>query len=402
MIKQDILEFELLDYRTGPYYRKHHIIRTLWRPIIGMAGMDLYDFYVQESVERSDGTRLVRVSSEIIIKELDIGEATLTDMNFVLEWCQLILIPNRTKREINQVYLVNPKHLVKEVSLDLHYMGYIVPVENQITLDELKKTITKGTAPRKIKSGRKTKGKYRLRATLYKHIGAWLPPQERRKKFAKGLNVVVKQPIIPLKVKDIQRELPLNGHDSAHDQLIIDLVASFDGLTEDQALHIVEQYGIDTVRQQLDWLPNRVSDGYAPLQTFRASLKGDWAVPESAPEPETWHGGELDPVTSTNNGNQPPETEPATEPVAEPETELQKQWAKVLERVQESMTQTTYDGWLRNTTLERIEGNVWVVGCETSFVKDWLENRLIEVIRRTVQSVSGSEVELKFVVKEAI
>jgi len=391
--KQNNYEFEFLDYRTGPYYRMHHIVRTLWRPIIGMSGMDLYGFYVQESMERTNGTRMASVPSEVIVMELEISEATLTDMNFILEWCQLIAIPNRTKREVNQVYLVNPKHLVKEVSLDLHYMGYIVPIENQITVDELKKVVAKGTEPRKVKSGKKTKGKYRLRATLNKRVNAWLPPQERRKKLTQGLKVVIKQPVIPLKVKDLlQQELPLNGHDPAHTQLVADLVAFFDNdLTKEQAHSLVKQYGIDIVRQQLNWLPPRITNDYAPLQTFRAALKGNWSAPDSTPEPEVWHDGQLDakPQLPHGNGHNPP-ADPA----------LTEQWSEILNQLETQMTQATFDGWLKNTKLVSINDHVWLIGCENEFIVDWLENRLINNIERTVkQVIQAEQVELKFVVQ---
>ena len=100
-----------------------------------------------------------------------------------------------------------------------------------------------------------------------------------------------------------------------------------------------------------------------------------------------------------SNGNQPPETEPA-EPVAEPKTELQKQWAEVLESLEMQMTQATFDGWLKATTLESMDSETWVVGCETSLVKDWLENRLATKIQRTVWLAAGSEdVDVKFIVR---
>ena len=101
-----------------------------------------------------------------------------------------------------------------------------------------------------------------------------------------------------------------------------------------------------------------------------------------------------------------PDADPASngsEPPAKSQNpELQKQWAEVLGQLQESMEQATFEGWLRETELASIEGNMWTVACPSSFVKDWLENRLVKNISQAVRSVADSDVELKFVVREVV
>jgi len=182
-------------------------------------------------------------------------------------------------------------------------------------------------------------------------------------------------------------------HTEKTDPLVARLVAFFTNnnpkLSQSSAAKMIKQYGSEAVEQQLEWLHLRDS-AENPLRTFRASLKHDWAVPESAPEPEAWHGDAVDPGL---NGN-------LSEPAIEPETELQKQWAEVLESLEMQMTQATFDGWLKATTLESMDSETWVVGCETSLVKDWLENRLATKIQRTVWLAAGSEdVDVKFIVR---
>ena len=358
------------------HYRIKNWIATEWSPIIGPHAVMLYNIYSAAANKERGNSWFFSLRT---LKEFTyFGSSTINMNNWLLEACGLILIKSGNKFYANEYMILNPPHCTPEL---------------------LKHIVTTLQAPT-IDVGQNWQN---FKQNAVNRINRWKILHECGK-----ISQYCRDTLQAQEAAGEQDMFADNGSESeptTAEPLEARLVTRFADnkpkLTEKGAVKMIKQYGSEAVEQQLEWLHLRDS-AENPLRTFRASLKHDWAVPESAPEPETWHGGELDPVTSTNNGNQPPETEPATEPVAEPETELQKQWAKVLERVQESMTQTTYDGWLRNTTLERIEGNVWVVGCETSFVKDWLENRLIEVIRRTVQSVSGSEVELKFVVKEAI
>ncbi|MDM8532975.1 chromosomal replication initiator protein DnaA [Anaerolineales bacterium HSG25] len=75
-----------------------------------------------------------------------------------------------------------------------------------------------------------------------------------------------------------------------------------------------------------------------------------------------------------------------------------KIWNEVLSQLETQMTQATFDGWLKNTWLVSHNNQEVVVGTETTFVKDWLENRLFNNISRTVNNVLGHDVAIKFIV----
>jgi len=49
----------------------------------------------------------------------------------------------------------------------------------------------------------------------------------------------------------------------------------------------------------------------------------------------------------------------------------------------------------------RIEGNQWVVACESNFAKDWLENRLNGTLAKVASQVAGQEVMLVYIVKDS-
>jgi len=62
------------------------------------------------------------------------------------------------------------------------------------------------------------------------------------------------------------------------------------------------------------------------------------------------------------------------------------------------LPQATYNNWIKQTELIQVEGNQWLIQCESTFAQDWLENRLNGTLTRTAASVAGQAVILKFVV----
>jgi hypothetical protein len=74
-------------------------------------------------------------------------------------------------------------------------------------------------------------------------------------------------------------------------------------------------------------------------------------------------------------------------------------WQAALGELQLQMTRGTFNTWLRPTRVIGREGNVFTVGVENEYIRDWLSNRLIGTVQRTVASIVGEKVEVKFVVQ---
>jgi len=74
-------------------------------------------------------------------------------------------------------------------------------------------------------------------------------------------------------------------------------------------------------------------------------------------------------------------------------------WQATLGELQLKMTRATFDTWLRGTTFLGYEDGTFVIGVPTAFAKDWLENRLKGLIKRTISSIMGRTVEINFVVQ---
>ena len=76
-------------------------------------------------------------------------------------------------------------------------------------------------------------------------------------------------------------------------------------------------------------------------------------------------------------------------------------WSAALGELQLQMTQATFDTWLRDSRLLKNEDNVLVIGVKSGYAKDWLENRLISTIKRTLARLTGRTVDVQFLVWDA-
>jgi chromosomal replication initiator protein len=73
-------------------------------------------------------------------------------------------------------------------------------------------------------------------------------------------------------------------------------------------------------------------------------------------------------------------------------------WSAALGELQLQMTQATFDTWLRDSGLLKHEDGLFVVGVKSGYAKDWLENRLLATIKRTLARLTGKTVDVKFIV----
>ena len=93
---------------------------------------------------------------------------------------------------------------------------------------------------------------------------------------------------------------------------------------------------------------------------------------------------------------------PAPPPDAPPmSVEMQQAtqtWRRALGELQLQLTGATYDTWLRRTCLLSIQEDLYVIGVHNGYAKDWLENRLLSMVKRTLTGIVGRPVEIRFVI----
>ncbi|MEM7345058.1 MAG: DnaA N-terminal domain-containing protein [Chloroflexota bacterium] len=74
-------------------------------------------------------------------------------------------------------------------------------------------------------------------------------------------------------------------------------------------------------------------------------------------------------------------------------------WTTVLGQLQTQMTQATFETWLKETHIVSLDENEMVIEAKSTFAKDWLENRLLTTIKRTVTTILGRPVKISFIAK---
>jgi hypothetical protein len=78
-------------------------------------------------------------------------------------------------------------------------------------------------------------------------------------------------------------------------------------------------------------------------------------------------------------------------------------WASALGELQLQMTGATFDTWLKRTkpiSCETQDGKpTFAIAVHNGYAKDWLENRLAEMVKRTLVGIVGKSVDVKFVVQ---
>jgi len=73
-------------------------------------------------------------------------------------------------------------------------------------------------------------------------------------------------------------------------------------------------------------------------------------------------------------------------------------WSQALGELQLQLTGATFDTWLGRTRLIGRENGTFIIGVHNAAARDWLENRLIGMINRTLTGIVGKSVAVRFVV----
>jgi len=94
-------------------------------------------------------------------------------------------------------------------------------------------------------------------------------------------------------------------------------------------------------------------------------------------------------------GTQVPSPTPSL-PALTPPSVNEAIWAETQSVLRPQMTRATYDAIIQGTTLLGRENGNYIVGVQTDMAKDWLENRLRDIVRRALSTVIGVTVNVEF------
>jgi len=90
--------------------------------------------------------------------------------------------------------------------------------------------------------------------------------------------------------------------------------------------------------------------------------------------------------------DEPPEPEPDKVLV-----DAQRLWATALGELQLQMTRATFDTWLRGSHVVKAGDGSLTIAVRHAYAVDWLQNRLMPVIRRTVARRAAGDIQITFV-----
>lgn len=73
-------------------------------------------------------------------------------------------------------------------------------------------------------------------------------------------------------------------------------------------------------------------------------------------------------------------------------------WRSTKGALQLQMTRANYDEWIKDTQLLSAEDNAFIIGVPNFYVRDWLQDRLHPLLKRTVEGIIGHSVALNYTV----
>jgi len=380
---------EIIDEEVSLFFQTKNEVMHEYVPIIGATGFLLYSFYKSMANRAAGNTTFP--SYELVRKHLGMAATTVNRYNWLLEACGLIKIVRGNARSNNVYRLLKVTPVTPELLVKLTQA--LQPIETD------------------------NKEWVRFKATTLESVKAWQPLHA----YFKAKPAAAPKETAPAPTNDhaphaASADLPSQA------ELVAYMTETFhDGkkpLSEAAAMKMIEQYGLEAVERQISWLERRDSDN--PLRTLRAALKDDWNEPKPVgkAQAEVFTPAEMAMMKARMNEPNEVETEPALslppddpmpvpdaipDPAPAPESpDPDPIWQEVKERLRMQLAQATYDTWVKQTELISITGQQWLIQCDSSFAQDWLENRLNGTLTRTVRSVAGHEVELKFVIRAGV
>ncbi|PSL45942.1 chromosomal replication initiator protein DnaA [Salsuginibacillus halophilus] len=75
-------------------------------------------------------------------------------------------------------------------------------------------------------------------------------------------------------------------------------------------------------------------------------------------------------------------------------------WEQVLEKIQEKVSKPSFETWLKATTATDLQEQTIIVTAPNPFARDWLEDRYSSIISDTVEDITGSRLDVKFVIPD--
>lgn len=73
-------------------------------------------------------------------------------------------------------------------------------------------------------------------------------------------------------------------------------------------------------------------------------------------------------------------------------------WAQTLQLLEQQLLKPSFETWLKNTRPLAFYGDTIVVGVPNEFARDWVQSHYSSVLKTTLRSIAGRDIDLKFVI----
>ncbi|HET7627719.1 MAG TPA: chromosomal replication initiator protein DnaA [Bacillales bacterium] len=75
-------------------------------------------------------------------------------------------------------------------------------------------------------------------------------------------------------------------------------------------------------------------------------------------------------------------------------------WNRVLSSIEKKLSKPSYETWLKSTKADGMEEDTIIVEAPNEFARDWLESQYSDLLTETLRDVTGSELNIKFIIPQ--
>ena len=75
-------------------------------------------------------------------------------------------------------------------------------------------------------------------------------------------------------------------------------------------------------------------------------------------------------------------------------------WDQILQKMQQELSTSSFETWVKRTRLLTISDNKLVIGVPNKFARDWLGTRYVSTLQKAVQDTLGRPASMQFVIAD--
>ncbi len=413
------------DRRKPNQYTTDNIIAREWLPILRV-GDALYFYSVYLSMANKD-TESSWGSLRTMAQYLQCSVDLVIRGNKLLEICELIFVDSGNERTTNEYYILDPPPLTPELKariaarldeieaedLGKNWGAWVQQVRNALgkhqTLPEIwqaRRARKGGRPPKVVRATTDVNGAREPRAELSEN-----GVRESRAGYSWLTNRVVvaheqgvREPRTEQEqvtgLTNIESIIEAVGSEPVAGALLAEMLAL--GVSGPVAEILLEKHPLADIARQIEWLPARRP--LDPPAMLVSAIQSNWAMPDGFDPAvaqsirESWaedRAGTIRELAVCQG-----DAENTVPRLSVPGTDLDSValWKQALHELRFQMTRATFETWLQGTYIVGVQEDVIVIAVRSEYARDWVENRLLPLVQRTLTGLLGKPVTVQVMV----